>query len=280
MLALSSAFLSAAATIFIRQGLRASDPYAALWINLVVGTLALWAAVPFTEGVTSISPTGAGLFVLAGLIGTVAGRLLRFVAIERVGVSISAALGNLHPLFAAIFAILLLGERVTLPIMLGTLVIVFGTTLLSIGPPRGGVKRALLVIPVLSAACFGFVAILRKLGLGHVGPVFGAAINVTTAFVAFSAFLLASGQHRTMIVRGRTLGYFLVAGLTENAAVFLNIVALQLGMVSVVSPLYGTSPIFVLVLSFLFLRGIEVLTLRIVAGTVLIVAGVYLLTAL
>ncbi len=280
MLALSSAFLTAVATIFIRQGLRTSDAYAALWISVLVGAVGLWIAVPFTEGVRSVSLTGIGLFVLAGLIGTVAGRLLRFVAIDRVGVSISAALGNLHPLFAAIFAILLLGERVTVPIMAGTLVIVVGTTLLSIGPPRGGVRRSLLLIPIASAACFGFVAILRKLGLGHVGPVLGASINVTTALVAFSAFLLASGQRGTMAVRGQALGYFVAAGITENAGVFINIVALQLGMVSVVSPLYGTAPIFVLVLTFLFLRGIEVLTARIVAGTVLIVAGVYLLTAL
>jgi hypothetical protein len=34
------------------------------------------------------------------------------------------------------------------------------------------------------------------------------------------------------------------------------------------------------VLSFFFLRGIELLNARIVAGTILIVAGVYLLTAL
>jgi drug/metabolite transporter (DMT)-like permease len=39
------------------------------------------------------------------------------------------------------------------------------------------------------------------------------------------------------------------------------------------------SPIFVLLLSFLFLRGIERLTARVVVGTVLIVLGVYLITA-
>ncbi len=60
---------------------------------------------------------------------------------------------------------------------------------------------------------------------------------------------------------------------------FLNVVALGLGTVSVVAPLYGSSPIFVLLLSYFFLRGIEILTGRIVAGTALIVLGVYLITA-
>lgn len=44
-LALAAALLWAAATIFIRQGLRRSDPYTGIWINLIVGTAALWAAV-------------------------------------------------------------------------------------------------------------------------------------------------------------------------------------------------------------------------------------------
>jgi drug/metabolite transporter (DMT)-like permease len=66
----------------------------------------------------------------------------------------------------------------------------------------------------------------------------------------------------------------------ENTAVFLNIAALGMGTVSVVTPLYGSSPIFVLLLSFFFLRGVEVLTARVVAGTVLIVLGIYLISAL
>jgi uncharacterized membrane protein len=70
------------------------------------------------------------------------------------------------------------------------------------------------------------------------------------------------------------------AGLTENLSVFLTVVALGLGTVSVVTPLTSTSPIFVLLLSPLLLRGVERVTVRIVLGTVLIVLGVYLITAL
>jgi drug/metabolite transporter (DMT)-like permease len=47
-----------------------------------------------------------------------------------------------------------------------------------------------------------------------------------------------------------------------------------------VAPLLGTSPIFVLLLSFVFLRSLEPLGGRVVAGTLLIVLGVYCLTAL
>ena len=68
--------------------------------------------------------------------------------------------------------------------------------------------------------------------------------------------------------------------MAENAGVFLNVLALGVGSVSVVAPLLGTSPIFVLLLSFAFFRSAEPLTGRVVAGTLLIVLGVYCLTAL
>lgn len=280
VLALVAAVLSAGATIFIRQGLRTSGSLSGFWINVLVGMIAIWIAVAVTGGPGPVSGKAVAYFVTAGLVGTVAGRLFRFVAIERVGASVAAALINLNPMVATILAIVLLGERVTLPIVGGTLVIVVGTVLLSLSGQHVGFRPRLLWLPILSATCFGMVSILRKLGLGGAGPIIGTALNVTTAAIAFGGFMLATGQRDALIVRGRPLAYFVAAGLMENIAVFLNIVALGMGTVSVVTPLYGSSPIFVLLLSFFFLRGVEVLTARVVTGTALIVVGIYLISAL
>jgi uncharacterized membrane protein len=70
-----------------------------------------------------------------------------------------------------------------------------------------------------------------------------------------------------------------VAGVMENLSVLLVLVALSLGQVSVVTPFNGTAPLFVLALASLLLKDVERLTGRIVLGTVLIVLGVFLLTA-
>jgi drug/metabolite transporter (DMT)-like permease len=48
--------------------------------------------------------------------------------------------------------------------------------------------------------------------------------------------------------------------------------------VSVVVPLAGTSPLFVLLLAYWFPSGIERLNWRLITGAVLIVVGVFLLT--
>ena len=279
-LALTSALLSAAATILIRHGLIRHGAYTGLWINLAVGTVCLWAAVLFTGGMGHPTPRALLLFGLAGLIGTVAGRLTRFIAIETVGASITTGFMNLTPFVSSGLAIVLLGEQLTWPIVIGTCVIVLGTTLLSSGGRRLGLRPAQFVLPAVSAACFGVVAILRKLGLSGMGAVPGSAVNVTTAFVAFTSFLLATGQGGAMACRGRSLVYFVAAGVAENVSVFLVVVALSMGAVSVVAPLQNVTPIFVLGLSIIFLRGIEAFNARVVAGTVLVVLGAWLITAL
>src|SRR5438477_13034826 len=124
VLPLASALMSAASTVLISRGLRRYGPYTGAWINLAVGTTCVWIAVLLGGGVGRPTPAGVAYFALAGLIGTVGGRLLRFISIETVGASISAALINLSPLVASALAIAVLGEHVTAPVLVGTLVIV------------------------------------------------------------------------------------------------------------------------------------------------------------
>src|SRR5262249_37048563 len=158
LLALGGALFSGLATIWIRHGLRGSDPYTGFFVNVVVGTVSLWTAVIATGGLGHVSPRGALFFMCAGLIGTVGGRLLRFVSIEKVGASIAAALINLNPFVSSALAIALLGERITVPIVIGTVVIVAGTVLLSLGGRRLRFRPGLLALPILSAACLRVLA--------------------------------------------------------------------------------------------------------------------------
>jgi uncharacterized membrane protein len=56
-------------------------------------------------------------------------------------------------------------------------------------------------IPLLSVSGFGLVALIRKLGLDQAGPLFDSAINSTSAMLASTAFVLASGQRGGAEVR-------------------------------------------------------------------------------
>lgn len=278
VIALSSAVCSAIATMLIQRGLRRSNFYAGFWINVAVGMVGLWAAVLLLVPRDEWSWRAVPYFVLSGVVGTAAGRFFRVAAIGTVGASVSASIGNLAPLISTGLAILVLSERVTLPILAGTLVIVLGTILLSLSGRYVGFRPRHLVYPFVSAACFGVVAIIRKLGLVQAGPLFGSAINITAAMVASTAFVLASGHGGALRCDRRSFLYFAAGGLAENSGVFLLLVALSMGAVSVVIPLAGTAPLFVLLLVYLVPSGVERLGWRVVVGAVLVVLGVFLLT--
>lgn len=277
-LALASAAFSAVATMLIQRGLRRSNFYAGFWINVIVGAVGLWCAVLLLVPRQQYDWGALPYFVVSGVVGTAGGRLFRVVGINKVGAPVAAAVNNLSPLISSLLAILLLGEHVTFPIITGTLVIVLGTVLLSLSGRHVGFSPRHLGYPLISAMCFGVVAIIRKMGLSHAGPLFDSAINTTAAMVTATAFVLATGNHRALVCDARSFLYFVGGGICENTGVFLVLVALGLGEVSVVSPLAGTAPLFVLLLALLFPSSATRLTWRVVAGVVLIVAGVVLLT--
>src|SRR6266567_4288266 len=246
-MALSSALCSAVATVFIQRGLHRSNFYAGFWINIAVGVIGLWSLVLLLVPFDDYNWRAVPYFVFSGVVGTAGGRLFRVVAIHKVGASVAAAVNNLAPLISSGLAILLLGERVTLPIVTGTMVIVIGTILLSLSGKYGGFRARDLGYPLLAASCFGTVAVVRKLGLGHAGPLFDSAVNIA-------------------------------GGIAENAGVFLVLASLSFGDVSIVTPLAGTSPLFVLLLAYFFPSHAEKLTWRVVVGAVLIVLGVVMLS--
>ena len=264
--------------MLIQRGLRRSNFYAGFWLNVAVGAVGLWAAVLLFVPRDQYNWHAAPYFIASGVVGTAAGRLFRVAAIEKVGASVSAAILNLAPLISTIHAIALLGERITLAILTGTLVVVAGTILLSMSGRHVGFHPRDLVYPFVSAMCFGVVAILRKLGLGLAGPLFDSAINITAALIASTTFVLAAGKLPAIRYDRRSFLYFAGGGAFENTGVFLLIFALGLGEVSVVVPLAGTSPLFVLLLAYCFPSGIERLSWRLITGAVLIVLGVFLLT--
>jgi len=279
VIALSSALCSAVSTALIQRGLRGSNFYAGFWINIAVGVIGLWSAVLLLVPYEEYSWRAVPYFVFSGVVGTAGGRLFRVVAIHKVGASVAAAINNLAPLIASGLAILLLGERVTLPIVTGTLIIVAGAVLLSLSGRQVGFRVRHLAYPLLAASCFGVVAVVRKLGLHQAGPLFDSAINITAAMVASTAFVVTSGNRGALRCDRRSLLYFIGGGIAENGGVFLVLLALGFGDVSVVIPLAATAPLFVLLLAYLFPSAAEKLSWRVVGGAVLIVLGVVLLSA-
>lgn len=71
----------------------------------------------------------------------------------------------------------------------------------------------------------------------------------------------------------------MVAALAVNIAQLIRYYALSLGNVSVVTPIVSTNPLFGIVFSYLINREVEDFSLKLVFGSLIMIVGIFLITA-
>lgn len=281
LFALSNAFFFALHNMLTKKGLKYSNPATAVLTSLAVNVVALWGVSLLFLPVEALTASGIFIFVLVGLFQPGFTRLLTYKSIETVGVAVTDPLRATTPMFSAFLAILLLGERMTPPIFLATVLIIAGITLLSL---RSGAAKKIrlryVFYPLLASFLAGFSQILRKFGLAAVPhPVLAAAVTATTSLVVVSLSLWVGSRRKKVLALNKgCFPFYLAAGLAVSLGMVTIYYALDLGKVVVVIPISSTGPLFTLTLTALFLKGVERVTLKIVLGAALIISGVILLT--
>jgi uncharacterized membrane protein len=91
--------------------------------------------------------------------------------------------------------------------------------------------------------------------------------------------LTVSGKLGSLKFRGGCLPYYGLAAVFALVGQLLNFHALHAGEVSVVSPILNTTPLFIIVFTAMFLRGEEKITRLVVIGSIMLVAGIAVITA-
>lgn len=256
-------------------------------VVVVVDSVLYWVALVALEGSSlfaGLTPWALGLFVVAGLFGTAAGRVAVFLGVERVGASVNSAAISTRPLFAGVFAVAFLGERATLATLAGVTVLAAGLAVLSLG--RGGDlsgwERRHLAYPVAAAALFAAGNVLRRYGLQatDVSVLEAVTLNETAALVALAGFSLAVSGRGVYDRPRRTYLYFAGSG-TITAVALLSLfaaLALPAGRVVIVDPLAATAPLFTAVFAYFLLDDLERVTPTVVLGAALVVVGGALVT--
>jgi uncharacterized membrane protein len=221
---------------------------------------------------------------------------LTIVAVDRLGPSVSVPLqGSIYPLSAVIIGFVFLDENLTIAKIGGVAILLAGIWLLSrVETDRRrstsdrreeGGRRAFLrpgvIFPLLAGLCYAGADFFRKRGILIVpDPFIGTAIGVLTSFAFWSVATAVYRPLRADIRFGSSVRYFALGGLTSAAAVISVIHAFEKGgAVSTISPIVAAQPLPTLVLSGLFLRGIDRITRTIVLGALLVVGGVILISA-
>lgn len=280
--ALACGLFTAINLILLKKGMAHGNPVTAIVVSLAINVLTFWSFVFLALPVDEILRPELLLFVLVGLIQPGGTRFLAYVSVEKVGVAVTAPLRATTPLFSSLLAIAVLGEQLTPAVAAGTALVVCGVALLSMKEDKTGAWRNVLIaLPLLSAFVAGSTQVIRKIGLARIAlPILGAAVTTGTSLVAVTLSLLVSRKWSMVQFHRASLGYFVLAGCAVTLGVASVYMSLYLSDVVIVAPLASLSPLYSLALSALFLREVEVITLRRAAAAVLIVAGVVLITAI
>jgi uncharacterized membrane protein len=217
-------------------------------------------------------------FIAGGIFAPGLGRILSYLGIERVGVARSVSIVNSSPLFASILAVFLMEETWTFQNFVGTSLVILGLVILSRSQAEQKQWRMIdLIYPLMAALSFGISSNLRKLGLLVENlPLMGSVVTATTALFLAVLVLSAQGGPRVFKLSRRSLGWFLAGGVGNTAAMLSVFYALSFGKVVIVEPLVSTNPVLTILLSAIFLRDLEAITLRVVVGAICTVGGTIL----
>jgi DME family drug/metabolite transporter len=241
------------------------------------------------EVLMDLPVSAAVLAGVSGIVGLGLGDTLYMVSLRLIGVARAVPITCTYPLFNLLLAVFLQGESVTLQVVLGTLVIVFGVWLLS-REERKGARRlqektlvrgviyalATAVVWAVSIAMINVAVNLPETsGLDH-----ALAVN-TVRVAAVAVFLLTSAP-----VTDREFSFLRVQRKTLVTLVFGGIAALALGWFlltysflytseSQAVPISSTTPLFATVSGMIFLH--ERVTAKNVAGSILVVFGIFLI---
>ncbi len=284
--ALVSSFIYSAALISFRRGLSSASPLCGVLVTNAVAS-ALLLGLAFALGTLQTSRLTPVLwFMLAGCLGQGMGHLASYTSIQLIGVSRTSPVQASAPIWAVFFAAAFLGERPGVAVLLGTVSIVGGVTLISMGEgrdvARGGMGpafRRALIFPVLASFMYAAMPVVAKIGFAHQNTPFAA---VGFAYLAACVFLLCAkpflGQGGRIHADVRAVFWLVVGACFSATATGLLWYALSFSEVTVVLPLSRTAPMWVVALSFVFLGDVERVNTRLFAAAGLVVLGGFLIT--
>lgn len=278
LLALGAACLFGVSTVTAKRGLMMVDAQTGSLV--VIGTVFLLYLLssPFWMRAEDWFTLGFWIFVLNGFMHPFLSMYLALEATARTGPTVAATLSATAPLFAALTAIAFLGESVNLLITLGTVATVAGVMILSWSPRGAGfVLRAALLFATGAAIVRGLNHTIGKWGLETMPSPFMAAFVsfAVSFFCALTVYRVRTGTIALRIPRVG-FGYFVLSGVVIALAILCMYGGLNLGRVVVVSPIIAAYPLFTLFTALLFRE--ESLSAKIVAGVLLVVAGVILIS--
>lgn len=250
---------------------------------LIVLPLAFLFEAPISA-VADPDPVAIASFAMAGLVGTLIGRMFYYASIDRVGASRSEPIKASQPIYATIIAVLLLGETLTAEHFVGILLVVGGVGAISwetASNSRETSGHAYDLLFLFAASFFyGVEPVFAKVGFETGTSVLvGLSIKTVVATVGFLGYVWwRNAMPGWSNIFSNSLHWYVLAGIGNTTFLLAYYAALEIAPVVLVVPIMQISPLIVAVLSFAFLKRLENVTLPLVLSAVVVVVGAVLVS--
>jgi drug/metabolite transporter (DMT)-like permease len=267
-----------------RRAVRDIDnTYVSTFLQLAVATLVLVAASLATQDLgllADAAPWSLAAFAAAGVVHFLLGWTFLNISQKRIGAARTAPLLTLTPLFGLLIAVVTLGELPKAAALAAIAPMMLGAWLLSSGGATEGVRPADAVFGIGCALMWAISPVLTVRGLeGLDSPLLGVTLGMLAAVAAFGVTLAGQGTRLGLgTVAREALAVKLLAGLLVAVATWWRWLAVADETVGVVLALSLLSvPVVLFLAPLLVGRHVEQVTLRVWAGSALVVGGALVL---
>ncbi len=275
----SALFWAVAAVLFARLG----EYFSARTLNIGKGIVAsiCLAVLVLPGNVIDLERQAFWYLMLSGLLGITIGDTLYFLTLQRLGAKLTLLVGTLIPVVSAIAAIFLFNEQISVLATLGLFLTIFGVSYVLWQRAEDSQKDKMwlsgLIVAMIYVLAESGGILLTKMGLGYYDSLEATFIRQVWGVVGLTFWGLAAGNmlsgFRPLINRPKLAALFVVTSfIGAFLGTWLSILALDLTYTAVAVSLNSTSPLFVLPISYWFLK--EKLTKSSVIGATIAVLGI------
>jgi drug/metabolite transporter (DMT)-like permease len=225
------------------------------------------------------------LVLLSGFIGVGVGDALFIRSMNIIGAARAMPISGSYPLFTLFLAILFVGEGLTVRLAAGTVLTVIGVSTLALPAGVGwkgmrgllrGRERAGLLLTLFTAFCWAISTTVLKGGLDGLDGLVANVLRMAMASISLLAIAGALGGDNLTLKRTdrRWFAWLILAGALGTVSSMLFVPSVQYAGAAKAAALSSTAPLFGLPLA--IYMG-ERVNLRLVLGTLVTIAGIWLL---
>jgi drug/metabolite transporter (DMT)-like permease len=282
--ALLNSLAHAISAVLIRKRIDESNFLSVALVTTIIGTLIVWPPTILLTDLESVNIIGILFFSLAGTLAPGLSRIFLFRSMETIGVT-SRIVFSIYPIYSVILGILFLGEILTLENIIGILFVLLGVIIIEIIvknskiESKGLFPKKDLILPLFASLVVAFSHFIRKQGLNlYNEQLLGVAIGYSAALIIHLIMFISMPSKNYNALSKNDFKLFWKASIFLSLAWIFAFYALSYEKISIVTPLMQTQPLFILLFAHQYLKECEKISLKLVASSILVVAGIILIT--